>query len=164
MLWKTKLLSGPKWRSLLLFGVTILYGSGVAVGQQNLPCDCTASLVNAIYENRVERGNRSATVNLASYLCGLTFEDFKKLVAKSGRVDFEIYGLNADNSEAEFNQQKIELQKRLQLPDTAVSSQQRRRLPPPKHRVASITAPRGSENLCSPSSPGSVLIGGNLLA
>jgi hypothetical protein len=121
---KTKLLSGAKWRSLVFFGVTILRQSGVAIGQQNALCDCTASLVNAIYENRVERGDHSATVDLASYLCGLTFEDFKKLVTKSGRVDFEIYSLNADSTEAEFNQLKIELQKRLQFPDSAVSSQQ----------------------------------------
>jgi len=121
---KTKLLLRPKWRSLLFFGAAILHGPGVAVSQPNDPCDCTAALVNAIYENRVQRGDHSATVDLASYLCALSFEDFKKLVTKSGRVDFEIYSLNADTPEAEFSQLKIELQRRLQLPDTAVTSQQ----------------------------------------
>jgi hypothetical protein len=121
---KTKSLLRPKWRSLLFFGTTILLGTGVAVGQQNDPYDCSAALVNAIYENRVQRGDHSATGDLAGYLCGLSFADFKKLVSKSGRVDFEIYSLNADTTEAAFNQLKIELQKRLHLTDTAVSSQQ----------------------------------------
>jgi hypothetical protein len=121
---KTKLLLRPEWRFLRFFGATVLIGSGVAAGQQNDPCDCSAALVNAIYENRVRRGDHPATVDLASYLYGLSFDDFKKLVSRSGRVDFEIYSLNADTTEAEFNQLKIELQKRLQLSDTPVNSRQ----------------------------------------
>jgi hypothetical protein len=120
---KTKLLLRPKWRSLLFLAAAILHGPGFAAGQQDTSCDCTAALVNAIYENRVQRGDHSATVDLASYLCSVSFEDFKKLVTKSGRVDFEIYSLNADTTETEFNQLKTELQKRLQLPETAISSQ-----------------------------------------
>jgi hypothetical protein len=62
----------PELRSLLFLGVTVLIGSGVAVGQQSDPCDCSAALVNAIYENRVQREDHSATIDLAGYLCGLS--------------------------------------------------------------------------------------------
>jgi hypothetical protein len=44
--------------------------------------------------------------------------------SKSGRVDFEIYSLSGNTTQAEFDQVKIELRKRLQLADTPVTSQQ----------------------------------------
>jgi hypothetical protein len=120
---KSKLLSREKLRPVLFFGFTVLIGVDTAVGQPNDPCDCSAVLVNAIYENRVERGDRPATTDLASYLCGLSNDNFKKLLSKSGRTGFEVFSLSGSASETEFNQVKSELQKRLQITNDAVSSQ-----------------------------------------
>jgi hypothetical protein len=120
---KTKLLR-REWRSHLVFGVTGLIGLGSAVGQQSDSCECSAALVNAIYENRVERGDRSAAIDLAGYLSALTYADFNQLVSKSARVDFGIYNLNGNTGETEFNQIKTKLLKQLQLTEQAVSAQQ----------------------------------------
>ena len=112
-------------RYLLLLGWVTFILPGTLFGEQQDPCDeCDISLVNGIYENRVERGDRSATSDLASYLCHLSYGDFKKLIAKSGRAGFEIFSLSGDANETEFNQAKSELQKRLQIADNPVTSQQ----------------------------------------
>lgn len=121
MLKKTKLLR-QELRTYLVIGVTISIGWGFALGQQNDSCECSAALVNAMYENRVERGDRSAAIDLAGYLSGLSYTDFKQLVSKSGRSDFAIYSLNGNTGETEFNQVKTELRKQLQLTDQAVSA------------------------------------------
>jgi hypothetical protein len=121
---KTKLLLRQELRSFLVIGIITLTGLSPAVGQENDSCECVATLVNAIYENRVERGDRSAALDLASYLGGLAYEDFKKLVSKSGRADFEIYSLNGNTGETEFNKVKTELLQKIQLSDKTVSSQQ----------------------------------------
>src|SRR5437016_3466037 len=78
-------------RYLLLLGWLTFILPGTLFGEQQDPCDeCDISLVNGIYENRVERGDRSATSDLASYLCHLSYGDFKKLIAKSGRAGAEM--------------------------------------------------------------------------
>ena len=123
MLKKARLRSRENFLYILLLAVTALLDPSTTSGQDNDACGCNAALVNAIYENRAERGDHSATTDLASYLCGFSYEDFKKLVIKSGGVGFGLFGLSADLSEPEFDHVKKELQKKLQFANDAVSNQ-----------------------------------------
>jgi hypothetical protein len=104
-----------RWKSryLSLLGFTILAGSGLGFGEENDSCDCNAALVTAIYQNRVERGDQGATIDLSGYLSGFSYEDYKKLVDKAGGEVFRILGFTENLSQSEFEQVKAALQKKL---------------------------------------------------
>jgi hypothetical protein len=97
---------------LVLFGVAILAGSSLGRGEESNPCDCDATLVTAIYQNRVERADQAATMDLAGYLGGLSYEDYRKLLSRSGGESFGILGLRENMSEPEFDEVKKALQKK----------------------------------------------------
>jgi hypothetical protein len=123
MLRKLKPSSNESSRYLLILGIAFVIGSGAALSEEHDPCGCNAALVNAIYEDRVERADHSATTDMASYLCSLSYEDFKKIASKAGNIGFGLFSLSGDVSESQFDQIKTELQKRPQIANTMVSSQ-----------------------------------------